>query len=65
MVETFTRGRGLQPDLCGVQREGLWATRTLHVPLNSAWNLWEPGVGRGGQEGRETDCLGLALCGLQ
>lgn len=52
MVETCILGLGLQPDLSVVRREELWASHTLHRPLNSILSLWEPRVEGGEQEGQ-------------
>lgn len=39
MIESFALGLRLHPDLLVVQREELWASCVLQVPLNSILNL--------------------------
>lgn len=39
MIESFALGLRLHPDLFVVQREELWASCGLYVPLNSILNL--------------------------
>lgn len=58
MVETPSLGLRRQPDLFVVQREDLWLSCTLHMPLNSILKLQAPSVGRGAQGERRSPSPG-------